>query len=157
MSDFVEQQSLDLGDTPTKGKEKHKFKGKKKGKGKSAASDDSDFHALVSDAASESDGTTNDRMDVDDLQLLPAPGTSPFSQVPRPSHKPRRHHPDVSHRPLSPIQRQGPGPGDEFCGLCATYHAPGQCSMTESPENLAEYRLMLLQHAGDESIEERVR
>ena len=34
MSDFVEQQSLDLGDTPTKGKEKHKFKGKKKGKQK---------------------------------------------------------------------------------------------------------------------------
>lgn len=29
--------------------------------------------------------------------------------------------------------------------------------MTESPENLAQYRLMLLQHAGDETLEERVR
>ena len=28
--------------------------------------------------------------------------------------------------------------------------------MTESPENLAMYRLMLLSHAGDETIEERV-
>ena len=29
--------------------------------------------------------------------------------------------------------------------------------MTESPENLATYRLILLSHAGDETIEERVR
>ncbi|KAI0720008.1 SNF2 family N-terminal domain-containing protein [Cerioporus squamosus] len=151
------QQSLDLGDTPTKDKEKQKSKGKKKSKGKSAASDDSDFHAPVSDAASESDDTDGDRMDVDDIQMLPVPGSdSPFSQVPRLAQKQKKHRSDVPYRPLSPIQnRQGPGPGEEFCGLCATYHAPGHCSMTESPENLAEYRLMLMQHAGDESIEER--
>ena len=157
--DIILQQSLpDLGDTPTKDKEKHKTKGKKKSVGKSAASDDSDFHAPVSDAASESDDTDDDRMDVDDIQLFPAPGSSALGQVPIHAQKQKHHRPDASHRPLSPIQnRQGPGPGEEFCGLCATYHAPGECSMTESPENLAEYRLMLLQHAGDESIEERVR
>ncbi|RPD57040.1 hypothetical protein L227DRAFT_552450 [Lentinus tigrinus ALCF2SS1-6] len=148
----VPQQSLDLGDTPTKEKEKekHKDKGKKKSKGKAAGSDDSDFHAPMSDAASESDESDGDKMDVDDLQMLPVPGSSSLA------HKQKHHRSDASHRPLPPIQsRQGPGPGEEFCGLCATYHTPGQCTMTHSPENLAEYRLMLLQHAGDESIEER--
>lgn len=43
------------------------------------------------------------------------------------------------------------------CGLCGTYHGDQPCPMTESAENLAQYRLMLLVHAGDEPLEDRVR
>lgn len=48
-------------------------------------------------------------------------------------------------------------PLPNVCGLCGTVHEDGQCYMTEKAENLAEYRRILLSHAGDETIEERVR
>lgn len=55
-------------------------------------------------------------------------------------------------QPLAPIQNT-----NEFrCGLCGSYHGDQPCAMTESSENLAQYRLMLLIHAGDEPIEDRV-
>ncbi|PIL31731.1 hypothetical protein GSI_06435 [Ganoderma sinense ZZ0214-1] len=157
------QQDIDLGDTPVKGKAKEKDKGKKRqrSKGKSADSDDSDFRAPVSDAASESDGTEDAVMDVDDVHMPPISGFGPPPlSVPGPSAKqghPRHRHADVSQPPLLPThtRERSPKPSEEFCGLCGERHARGRCPMTESPENLAMYRLMLLSHAGDETIEER--
>jgi len=54
-------------------------------------------------------------------------------------------------QPLSPIVNQV----EAVCGLCGTQHGDTQCFMTNSPENLAQYRLMLLLHAGDESLQDR--
>ncbi|CDO72994.1 hypothetical protein BN946_scf185007.g48 [Trametes cinnabarina] len=132
------QQTLDLDDTPMKDQNKPK-KGRKFNS-KSAGSDDSDFHAMMSDIASESDDAGDMRMDVDDIQLLQPRDSTPSA----PSASKTENRPSTSDRP------QG-----EFCGLCHSFHPPGHCSMTESPENLAQYRLMLMQHAGDETIEER--
>jgi len=41
------------------------------------------------------------------------------------------------------------------CGLCGSAHS-GPCYMTDSSENLAEYRRMLIFDAVDEPFEERV-
>ncbi|KAJ3911523.1 P-loop containing nucleoside triphosphate hydrolase protein [Lentinula edodes] len=41
------------------------------------------------------------------------------------------------------------------CGLCSQLHGPGNCPMTESSENLVEYREMLVMHVEDESYETR--
>lgn len=149
-----------MGDTPVKGKGKEKDKGKKRqrSKGKSAELDDADFQAPVSDAASESDGTEDAVMDADDIHMLPIPGfSSPPPSAPGPSVKqshPRHRHTGIP-QPVNSRQG-GPETQEEFCGLCGEQHAHGRCPMTESPENLAMYRLMLLSHAGDETIEERV-
>ncbi|KAF8642013.1 hypothetical protein AX16_009734 [Volvariella volvacea WC 439] len=44
----------------------------------------------------------------------------------------------------------------ETCAMCGQHHDdPGQCSMTESSQNLAEYREMLILHAEDEPWEQR--
>jgi hypothetical protein len=42
------------------------------------------------------------------------------------------------------------------CGLCGLTHADRPCYMIESSENLVQYRDILMNHAGDESIEDRV-
>ncbi|EIW64252.1 uncharacterized protein TRAVEDRAFT_158327 [Trametes versicolor FP-101664 SS1] len=156
------QQSLDLGDTPTK--EQGKSRKRKKSRDKSAGSDDSEFRAAVSDAATESDASAV-RMDVDmdDIIMLQRRGSSP--PVPLASKHDSKHkgasrhkHSDLTSRALSPIHNRPKASGrpqGELCGLCGKIHPPGQCSMTDSPENLAQYRLMLMQHAGDETIEER--
>ncbi|KAI0375223.1 hypothetical protein BV20DRAFT_1110377 [Pilatotrama ljubarskyi] len=155
------QQSLDLGDTPIK--DQNKARKRKKSRGKSAESDDSDFRAAVSDVVSESDDATEAAMDMDDIQMLEVRRSSP--QVPLASGNGADHqassrsrHPDLTSRTLSPIHNRPKASGrqqGDFCGLCGKIHRPGHCSMTESPENLAQYRLMLMQHAGDETIEER--
>ncbi|TFY59851.1 hypothetical protein EVJ58_g5524 [Rhodofomes roseus] len=56
-----------------------------------------------------------------------------------------------SPQPLSPIENTS----EPRCGLCGESHGDQPCDMTESPENLAQYRLMLLVHAGDEPVEDR--
>ncbi len=96
-------------------------------------------------------------MDVDDIRMLPVPEFG--SITPMPVSKQMHKVSEVQHRRSSPInsRRQVSDSGAEFCGLCGKDHASSRCSMTESPENLAQYRLMLMQHAGDETIEERVR
>jgi hypothetical protein len=43
-----------------------------------------------------------------------------------------------------------------MCSLCGIRHGDGACYMTESSENLAEYRQMLILHADDEPVEDRV-
>ncbi|KAH9944195.1 P-loop containing nucleoside triphosphate hydrolase protein [Epithele typhae] len=62
---------------------------------------------------------------------------------------------DVDDMLTCPNRQSLTGSLDDVCGLCAQRHAPGSCVMTEDPENLAQYRLMLMQHAGDETPEER--
>ncbi|KAI0094367.1 SNF2 family N-terminal domain-containing protein [Irpex rosettiformis] len=52
-------------------------------------------------------------------------------------------------RPPSPVAEDLP------CGLCGLYHSDRPCYMTESSENLAEYRNILMNHAGEESLEDR--
>lgn len=46
----------------------------------------------------------------------------------------------------------------ELCGLCETRHGEGAgaCRMTESSQNLVEYREILMLHADDEPFERRV-
>ncbi|OBZ79352.1 Chromatin remodeling factor mit1 [Grifola frondosa] len=164
------QQNLDLDDTPTKDKEKEKHKSRK-GKGKSKAkaksgSDDSEFHIP---SGLESDGLDSEQttpLEGDDVMALlpPAPRSSSPPLRPQPLPVPRpmlaaRPKPKDTTQPLSAILNRREPPRDsaegELCGLCATRHGAGECRMTESPENLAHYRLMLLCHAGDEPLEER--
>lgn len=64
-----------------------------------------------------------------------------------------RRHTNSTPQPLLPIQNTN----EPRCGLCGNYHGDQPCAMTESSENLAQYRLMLLVHAGDEPLEDRVR
>jgi hypothetical protein len=52
--------------------------------------------------------------------------------------------------------RAGISDTNNRCGLCGLSHGPGRCTMTESSENLVEYRYMLLMHADHEPIQERV-
>jgi chromodomain-helicase-DNA-binding protein 4 len=62
--------------------------------------------------------------------------------------------------PLSPIdntQRNETDVDNPVCSLCGIRHGNGACYMTESSENLAEYRQMLILHADDEPMEDRVR
>ena len=44
---------------------------------------------------------------------------------------------------------------ENYCGLCGSTHAD-ECLMVKSPENLIEYRQLLLAHDDDESLEDRV-
>ena len=53
-------------------------------------------------------------------------------------------------RPPSPVVENQP------CGLCGLYHSDRPCYMTESSKNLVEYRNILMNHAGEESLEDRV-
>jgi chromodomain-helicase-DNA-binding protein 4 len=57
------------------------------------------------------------------------------------------------HAQKNTVKVSAPAP---FCGLCETCHRDGECSMTESSENLVEYREMLILHAEHESWENRV-
>ena len=150
MTRVCKQQSIDFGDSPKKDKAP-KPKKRKKPEGKAGGSDDSDFQA--SDAgADSSDGADDARMDVDEIQPLPAQvviSVPPLAQLPKRPRKKRA--PKAAQNVPS-----APGVQAELCGLCNKQHASGRCPMTEDPENLAQYRLMLMQHAGEESPEERV-
>ncbi len=57
--------------------------------------------------------------------------------------------------PLNSIQNNVPSSSRD-CGLCGQRHRDGECVMIEDPENLVEYREMLILHADDEPWEERV-
>ncbi|EMD41939.1 hypothetical protein CERSUDRAFT_90530 [Gelatoporia subvermispora B] len=150
------QQNIDLGDSPAKGKPR---KGKGKWKSKSIVSDESDGYA-GSDSPSEidSDGLDHATSVADDLAEL-ATGQAPSSDPPRAPREGKVKKPRHSHKsPLSPISNrpstvQDDNP-DKQCGLCGTRHQ-GPCYMTQSSENLAQYRHILLVHAGDEPLEDR--
>lgn len=60
--------------------------------------------------------------------------------------------------PLSPIHNSYDEMDTEdlVCSLCGVNHEDGACYMTESSENLAEYRRILILHGEDEPMETRV-
>ncbi|GBE77743.1 hypothetical protein SCP_0106250 [Sparassis crispa] len=132
------QQNLDLGDTPVKGK-----KGKRKHKSKSVISDESDAY-VGPEQITTSDSEITEPLAATDLDLaIPSRSPSPIAR-PKPLHK-----------SSSPILNRSQAPQDDTCGLCGSRHGNSACYMTNSSENLAEYRYMLLVHAGDEPLEER--
>ena len=45
---------------------------------------------------------------------------------------------------------------ENYCGLCKTIHEPAACYMVQTPDNLAEYRAMLMEVTNEEPIERRV-
>jgi hypothetical protein len=45
---------------------------------------------------------------------------------------------------------------ENYCGLCGSIHTSNECSMVQSPENLLEYRQLLLSPGADEPLEDRV-
>lgn len=142
------QQQLDHGDTPKKGNKKGK-----KGKANPTAAEDSDAYA-ASIAASEDDSISNASAVDDDFLPPPQPQKGKhihFNDLPDPALlSPILNTPDLSRSPPKKAQAH-------VCGLCGTIHSDDACFMTESAENLAEFRNILLSHAGDETIEERVR
>ncbi|KZT75062.1 hypothetical protein DAEQUDRAFT_659936 [Daedalea quercina L-15889] len=138
-------------------------KGRRKGKkSKSHVSDDSDVYAAPAEA-SDSDSSSNRPLSAleDDLLTEIAKRNSTFktSSAPVQSSIVPDHQEVTSNaverapspQPLSPIQNSN----EARCGLCGSYHGDQPCFMTESSENLAQYRLMLLVHAGDEPLEDR--
>ncbi|TCD65653.1 hypothetical protein EIP91_002326 [Steccherinum ochraceum] len=146
---FPADQSMDLGDTPKDKNKKKKDKKAKKGKGKADA-DDSEAYA-GSAAGSDDDSISNASVAPDDFvpslvksKAGPSAGgmTVPLSPIVNQQGLPR-----ASSSKVPKTQ--------SLCGLCGSVHEDGACFMTESPENLAEFRKILLSHAGDESIEER--
>ena len=66
--------------------------------------------------------------------------------------KKKKKHPFRESRPLPPIHNTAP----RECGLCHSTHGPGGCLMTQTSENLVEYRRMLVTHADDEPWDDRV-
>lgn len=161
------QPILDLDDSPVKKKRPSKFKSK------SEISDESD--AYTGSAMGGSDGDETDesaRMDLGELRAL-AEQSDPHSGTPdKPRKRPSMKSPSEGGAgsssasryregaPLSPIHNTHSYRGEDgisLCGLCGTKHGDGACYMTESSENLAEYRQMLILHAEDEPMEERVR
>jgi hypothetical protein len=157
---------IDFDDTPAKDKKKGR---KSKSKSKSRISDESD--AYTGSAVALSDGSdTDDAMPLyaDDLSALTdrntTNGTPKRANIkpPNPKNTAGSSTRGARYRntsPLSPIQNtkqmhfEGENP---VCSLCGIRHGDGACYMTESSENLAEYRQMLILHADDEPMEDRV-
>lgn len=137
--------------SPKDGKKPVKGRGKGK-KSKSIISADSDAYAGPG-SASDSDSSASHPLSVQGDDLL-----AEISRKSKPGLDAVEGHATSAMgregpQPLSPIQNTN----DSRCGLCGSYHGDQPCAMTESSENLAQYRLMLLVHAGDEPIEDRVR
>ena len=106
-------------------------------------------------------------MDVEDLPfpvpvaLTTAPSSDPFSSVPAqavdtsPVRIPVQ---EIRHQVQSQKTDEmqfNPEPEPSVCGLCKIAHKDN-CIMTSSSQNLADYRYMLLVHADDEPLEQRV-
>ncbi|KAF5388487.1 hypothetical protein D9757_004581 [Collybiopsis confluens] len=73
---------------------------------------------------------------------------------------------DENERPSAPLEKNKKGKakanpqvsmntGPQACGLCGQLHGSNNCPMTESSENLVEYREMLIMYTQDESYEHR--
>jgi chromodomain-helicase-DNA-binding protein 4 len=156
---------IDFDDTPVKSKKKSH-----KSKSKSTVSDESD--AYTGSAFGASDGEdTDDATPLTAGELLALAdqadaknGTPKRMNVKSfvPRNIPGSSNTGVRYRdapPLSPIhntKQNGFESGNPVCSLCGIRHGDGACYMTESSENLAEYRQMLILHADDEPMEDRV-
>ncbi|THH02604.1 hypothetical protein EW026_g282 [Hermanssonia centrifuga] len=141
-------QIQDLGDTPKKDKEK----GKQKGKGKSKASplesgDEYSIGDLPTDGATSDSGGS----------VVSEGAALELSQLIVKQHKKKksRHLDDAAATHLVSNHAEPPDESLRTCGLCGLSHPNTKCYMTESSENLAGYRNILLTHAGDEPLEDR--
>ncbi|KAJ3554645.1 hypothetical protein NM688_g2999 [Phlebia brevispora] len=149
------QQSIEFDDSPKKNQPAKK---KSKVKSKATISDDDDAYVgSPHDSEGESSGPASSASDglVPDLADLK-------NKIP--AHKRKSLYVDDIARPLptvypplSPILNRPSlsHQGGEACGLCGLSHPESACFMTESSENLAQYRNMLLTHSGDEALEDR--
>lgn len=139
-----QQQSISFGDTPKK-------KGKGKSKSKALSSDEDVYLGSPIPSEGETSASSASNGLGPDLSELNAKS---------PTRKKRSRYVDDVTRtsPLSQIlNRRGLSlKGGEACGLCGLSHPEAACFMTESSENLAQYRNILLTHAGDEALNDRV-
>ncbi|KIK79668.1 hypothetical protein PAXRUDRAFT_833992 [Paxillus rubicundulus Ve08.2h10] len=124
--DFVEG----LEETPDKNKGKSKKKGRAS---KSGASSDSDVYTAVQGPGDDTDATTGST-----------------DGGPEPPLKPRyREALPITFLPTQNKSTLHDDDGQQ-CGLCGQSHARGVCTMTDSPQNLVEFREILMNHASDE-------
>ncbi|KIP12064.1 hypothetical protein PHLGIDRAFT_400060 [Phlebiopsis gigantea 11061_1 CR5-6] len=138
------QQNLDVLDTP--GKDKGK-----KGKGKQRANHSDDDEAFNLSDIEESDGQSVGSVPAsDDLDISL---TDKLIEDKKKKNKKIDVQGSPSSVPLSSIQNQLQV--DQTCGLCGTEHPNRPCYLTESSENLAEYRRILTTMDSNESIEAR--
>jgi chromodomain-helicase-DNA-binding protein 4 len=142
-------QNIYLDETPTKVKSK-----KKKRTSKSAISDESDAYVVSAASSTESEHVVlyptppRER----DVQEDPAQARHPSSLIAANPTACNNSLPNFSSKiDKNPAVHQTEG----ICGLCGSAHS-GPCYMTDSSENLAEYRRMLMFDAVDEPLEERV-
>lgn len=137
---------------------KDKIKKKGKGKAKATASDDDDAYIEAANGSGE-ESSGPDSVSEEGL----APEVAELVRQKKAMHKSRyvddlarmniHDHPG----PLSPIlNRPDLNREAAVCGLCGLSHPEAQCFMTESSENLAQYRNILLTHSGDEPLDMRV-
>lgn len=137
---------LDLEDTPAKKKASNKQRSKE------MISDESDAYTGSAAGGSDADETSDDNKSMAANELRTLAEQSERKRA-RSSKMPSRD------GPLSPIQNTKVNRAQDassFCGLCGTEHRDGACYMTERSENLVEYRQLLILHADDEPMEERV-
>jgi hypothetical protein len=117
----------------------------------------------MSSVASDSDSNVSVRLDdpVGTFIEIIAPPLEKPSQVKVDKVTHRKSKPFIQKRPLLANQigfgEESPKDDIELCGLCGTRHGLNSCMMTLIPENLVEYRHMLLTNPDYESLEERVR
>ena len=141
------QQKYDLEDSPTK----DKSKAKKQDRSKSIISDDSDAYMDTFSMASDNEVTDDFTMVMDDVAPKSTqPVHASINGASRLLEPPPQYRTPENQRSVAVQDRE-----QRECGLCGTRHA-GPCTMTESSENLAEYRMLLFNQAKDEDIEERV-
>lgn len=148
---------MDFGDTPKKDQAKARRKGK--GKAKATSSDDDVYAGSPNDSGGDSSEPSSpgefDGLGPDLAELAGGKHKKKsryVADITRYSSPPAF----TLHPPLSPILNR-PNQSAAVCGLCGLAHPEAACFMTESSENLAQYRNILLTHAGDESLEDRVR
>ena len=130
---------------------------RKKGKGKSKATVSDDDAYIEAPRASGSDSSEESSTE-EQLEGLAPEVAELIRQKKKAKHK-SRYIDDTrdGHGPLSPIlNRPDPTRDTVLCGLCGLSHSEAQCFMTESSENLAKYRNILLTHSGDEPLHVRV-
>jgi hypothetical protein len=156
---------IDFDDTPVKNKTKSR-----KSKSKSTVSDESD--AYTGSAFAVSDGEdTDDAAPLTAGELLAlADQARSKNETPKrtkvkaaiPNNIAGSSNTGARYRDAAPLssihdtKQSGFEAANPVCSLCGIRHGDGACYMTESSENLAEYRQMLILHADDEPIEDRV-
>lgn len=155
---------IEIDNTPVKHKKSHRTS-----KSKSAVSDESDtYTASVVESDKDSDSDVRNAANV--LRELDGP-TNKISKwnvlnpemyhatdnVAGPSNTGGRYRDAETMSPVHDTNYDVMDTDDFLCSLCGLSHGDGACYMTESSQNLAEYRQILILHADDEPMDERVR